>query len=335
MAVVMTVLEGLRSARAGGQLGIIAPMLSVAVIIPTRNRPERLRACIERLAGYMRVHPEMEVLVSDDGDAAVTAAFLRDMPFVRVVQGPGRGAAANRNHGAGATKAEFLIFIDDDCVPAEDLVERYLETAAAHPEVDVFEGRITRTGTPLGFADHCPENEVGGFLWSCNFATRRAAFVRVRGFDERYTVYGMEDIDFHRSVEEAGLKLMFVPQARVWHAIEQRSGVRGIHHSELTAILFQHIHGLNPQGKALGYVKSAISHWYRDLPQGLRSGRSKNIGQLAILTWYELKLAAVYALWPWHARAAALLFAPDCEGCGKVHALLVLPPGPKAELPYR
>src|SRR5580692_1931106 len=96
---------------------------SVAIVIPTRNRHELLKRCLSRLTPYVGEHPECTIIVSDDGDSLQTRkALAEELARVQVVQGPVRGPSANRNCGAAHATAELLIFLDDDCIPDENLI---------------------------------------------------------------------------------------------------------------------------------------------------------------------------------------------------------------------
>ena len=57
------------------------------------------------------------------------------------------------------------------------------------------------------------ENE---FATGCAFMAKRAVFEDVGLFDERFCLY-LEDLDFSYRVAKAGFKLVFNPQAVVWH----------------------------------------------------------------------------------------------------------------------
>ena len=57
------------------------------------------------------------------------------------------------------------------------------------------------------------ENE---FATGCAFMAKRAVFEDVGLFDERFCLY-LEDLDFSYRVAKAGFKLVFNPQAIVWH----------------------------------------------------------------------------------------------------------------------
>jgi glycosyltransferase involved in cell wall biosynthesis len=139
------------------------PRPSVDVVIPTRNRLEPLTECLLRLIPYVSAHAECQIIVSDDGVASQTVECLAvNESFVRVVQGPRSGPAANRNNGARQSAGELIIFFDDDCIPDPSIILAYQDAASQHPDVGVFEGRISAIGTAKSFADTAPSNETGG-----------------------------------------------------------------------------------------------------------------------------------------------------------------------------
>ncbi len=192
-----------------------APILSV--VVPTRNRPETLVRCLDRLApGAQSLDAsQYEVIVADDGGAAETRALLsRAYPWARHVTGPQRGPASNRNAGARATTGEWLVFTDDDTLPDRD----WLGTiAAASDGVDVVEGRTVCRAGLRSPREHAPVNERGGYWWSCNIAVRRTAFDALGGFDERFRVPHMEDVDLRERALAAKVPWRFAPDAVVDH----------------------------------------------------------------------------------------------------------------------
>lgn len=86
---------------------------TVSVIIPTRNRPDFLRAALASV--FAQTAPAMEVLVVEDGRGA--AEVLRGLsPPVPCHLLPGRkaGPGAARNVGLTAARGELVAFLDDD-----------------------------------------------------------------------------------------------------------------------------------------------------------------------------------------------------------------------------
>ena len=57
------------------------------------------------------------------------------------------------------------------------------------------------------------------FLSGCALLTRRSVVERVGMLDTSYFFYG-EDVDYALRAKQAGFRMLFVPQAKVWHKIE-------------------------------------------------------------------------------------------------------------------
>ncbi len=193
------------------------PFLSV--IIPTCHRNDTLALCLERLApGSQSLRTsEYEVIVTDDGSRSTAATLVKDrFPWAQWVAGPRRGPAANRNHGAWQARGEWLVFIDDDCLPSPGWLEAIAQ-AAQMAKADLVEGR---TECP-GAADHPlverVHNQNGGSYWSCNLAVKQAAFSSLGGFDEAFSEAAMEDMEFAWRFQKRGYRAVFEPSALVTH----------------------------------------------------------------------------------------------------------------------
>ena len=191
------------------------------VVIPTYDRHETLTACLVRLAPGAQTLPGVayEVVVTDDARSSATRALLTErFPWVRYAEGPARGPAANRNHGAAQARGTWIAFTDDDTSPSPEWLAAYSRAATAQPGPDALEGRTTCTagfGTPMHYA---PVNELGGRFWSCNIAVRVERFRAIGGFDEGFTVAHMEDQDLRERLKGAGVTIVWVPDAVVDHA---------------------------------------------------------------------------------------------------------------------
>jgi GT2 family glycosyltransferase len=299
---------------------------SVAIIIPTKNRPELLIRSLGSILPYVSSHPNCSIIVSDDGNSSETRNLLvRELAAVQIVQGPRRGPSANRNCGAAHATAELLIFLDDDCIPDQNLIAAYQNAAMANPEIGVFEGRITAKGDLSSFADAVPENETGGYLWSCNFAIRRDLFLRINGFDERFPFAAMEDVDLHFRVKNHS-KILFLPDARVWHEIEFRHGWRIVKHHTLSVLLFLHANGLESSGKTSTYfLRMAVRKLIFTGARHLRSGKLKYSDQLFFQIWANLQLALIVFFWRYHSLLARCFYTPCCKGCESIHAAIASP----------
>ena len=193
--------------------------LAFSVVVPTYRRNDLLARCLDALAPGRQTldAARYEVIVTDDAPAPhnVDAMIRERFGWARWTQGPGRGPAANRNHGARQARYAHLVFTDDDCIPSPRWLQAYAE--ALSPKFAVYEGRTTCAGglpSPLYAA---PVNETGGYLWSCNMMLARAVFESLGGFDESYPFPAMEDVDFRERLKTAGFEFPFVAGAVVDH----------------------------------------------------------------------------------------------------------------------
>jgi glycosyltransferase involved in cell wall biosynthesis len=103
---------------------------SVAVVIPTRNRPAKLLRCLEALEAARR-HRTFEVYVGDSSTKADLARQVKDVcerfRFVHLVRHELQGVAAARNRCAQAAEADLLVNVDDDVYVEEDAIKQLVE----------------------------------------------------------------------------------------------------------------------------------------------------------------------------------------------------------------
>lgn len=193
--------------------------LLFSVIIPTCHRNDTLALCLDRLAPGAQTLPfdQYEVIVTDDGSATTAEALIRDRyPWARWTQGPRRGPAANRNHGASLAHGEWLAFTDDDCQPEPGWLEAY--ASATKGGARALEGTIRSIGNLAQDLAECPVNLSGGLFWSANIALQRALFEKLGGFDERYRDATHEDEDLQLRMREH-TRIEFVAPAQVLHPV--------------------------------------------------------------------------------------------------------------------
>ena len=225
--------------------------MRLAVVVSTYNRAHFLRRCLE---GYLHQRlPPDEVVVADDGSGPETAALVGEIgaiaPFpVRHVWHEDRGyrLAAIRNRGVAASGADYLVFTDDDCIPAprfvadhRALAERgcFVQGHRVLVEAEASETFDYRDLTPvrllvrtarggLGNAKHCVRlprpvvhrsRSLTG-IRGCNFAAWRDDFLAVNGFNEAFEGWGKEDSElvvrlFHQGVRRKDVRF----QAAVFH----------------------------------------------------------------------------------------------------------------------
>lgn len=201
---------------------------SVSVVVPFRGNDgdaRRLAASLERLA--LRTGDE---LIVADNRGAEAPRFVFDprggSVTRRVVPAAGeRSSYHARNVGTAASAGEFLLFIDSDCVPDGDLLERYFSTepgdgvgalagaVVTDPKQDAF---LARYAEDRNFLDQeAGLHTAGDAAATANLMVRRVAFEQVGGFEEGIRSAG--DVDLCRRLQAAGWAIERRPGATVHH----------------------------------------------------------------------------------------------------------------------
>jgi len=218
------------------------PAASVSVIIPTYNRARSLAALLACLE-HQTARELLEVIVCDDGSSddtsAVAAAFAARLPLRYLFQ-PDQGFRAGqaRNLGIAAARGDLLVFVDDDHLVARDFVANHRRMHERLNRPAVVLGYRYRTGGYDGipasasairrFEPESRVHELGPrghlltriahpwrYVYTCNMSlSRTAPGLRV---DERFTGWGIEDIELGLRLARAGLSVCLALDAPALH----------------------------------------------------------------------------------------------------------------------
>lgn len=108
-------------------------MLRISAIIPTHNRAELLKSCLESLLRQTLAPDMYEICVvnncSSDNTSSVVRELANQYPNHRVfcIDEPVLGLSRARNCGLNNTHAPFVAYGDDDAVMEEDWLERFVK----------------------------------------------------------------------------------------------------------------------------------------------------------------------------------------------------------------
>jgi GT2 family glycosyltransferase len=273
-----------------------------SVIIPTYNRNDLLRKCLDRLdPKRQQLAPETyEVIVTDDGRDVSTRELIGDeYPWARWVAGPQAGPAANRNNGADAAGGDWLVFIDDDCLPHHGLLSGYRDAIRTN-DAQVFEGKTSPDGLRSRVDMECPINESGGYLWSCNMAIRKDLFLKLGGFDVNFPAPAMEDVDLRTRLIKAGKGIVFVPEAVVKHPWRIKKGFNFWRQHSASRIYFvekhpEMIHTVSLRSLGFELARKLL----KELPQAVWDYNGRGVIRELALTFYTTYSVAFF---PRHGR---------------------------------
>lgn len=212
------------------------PPVDFSVVICTRNRPGQVRQVLDALDA--QDHRRFDVLVVDQSDQVDEELERREAgnAHLRVVRDPGRGLSRARNLAWRQTPTEWLVYVDDDCLPEPDWAARLVEVFAAHPEAAYVSGEVighNRAPEAQGlqysvFPVARPEIVAGRWVWPWRIgfgvchAVRRSMVARLDGWDERFgpgvaAFPASDDMDFNYRLLRAGGIAYITPAVRSRH----------------------------------------------------------------------------------------------------------------------
>jgi O-antigen biosynthesis protein len=217
----------------------------VSIIIPTRDRVDHLRGCVESVL-ERSTYTNFELLAVDNQSAdPETLGYLAAFPG-RVLRYPhpfnySRLMNLAASHAAG----DLLVFLNNDTkVRTPDWLESLAEHAQ-RPEVGIVAPRLLypnghpqHEGTIVGYkgghagnVDHRGFWGMGDIVRNCSavtgacLMTRPSVFWELGGLDERLRV-AFNDVDLCLRARQAGYDVVYTPYAELFHV---EGGTRGIH----------------------------------------------------------------------------------------------------------
>lgn len=199
---------------------------TLSIVIPNHDGAATIGACLR--AAFASRADRFEVVVVDDGSRDASAEIVRRFPCKLVRLAERGGVSKARNAGARAASGELLLFIDADCLLAEDAVAR--ARAAYGDRRDLVLGG---TYTPVPADEDFFSRFQSAFIH--HFETRRAVpdyvaahamlvdaetFRRSGGFVEGAFIgvaASVEDVELSHRLRRAGCELAMCPELRVTH----------------------------------------------------------------------------------------------------------------------
>lgn len=222
--------------------------LAFSVLIPSYRRPDELGRCLEGVQKGTRLPEEVIVVLRDEDTTSqevleqwCSANDLGERVQIVLATQPGQIVAMNC--GLHAATQDVACFIDDDCVPRAEWLERvashYADASVGGvggrdvvhygeeelPAVSRVVGKITWWGRVIG-NHHCAAIEqpvTVDHLKGANMSFRRALLA---DFDERLAGGSscLNDTEASLQVTGQGFRLVYDPGAVVDHYPAQRFG---------------------------------------------------------------------------------------------------------------
>jgi glycosyltransferase involved in cell wall biosynthesis len=198
---------------------------SLAVVVPTRARPQELARCLGSLAAA-RSRLEFPVYVCDSSASAAerdaVAAVCERHEWVTLAHHDGTNVAAARNFCAQIADEELLVNVDDDLDLEPEAIERLLDRYLEGDGRRVVAGSVSWDGSwttpkkirPIGYARPVHDGERADFAIGALFLYPRS-FALTWPWNER--IVTSDDIFMGALWRSHGVEIMFAADARALH----------------------------------------------------------------------------------------------------------------------
>jgi glycosyltransferase involved in cell wall biosynthesis/GT2 family glycosyltransferase len=223
----------------------------VTIVIPTRDRLDLLRGCIDSIEQRTTHHAYRILVLDNDSEEPATLAYLAASPH-RVLRCPGPfNFSALVNRGVAAIDTELFVLLNND---TQVITPEWLEELVGYgglPGVGAVggkllyaDGRIQHSGVIVGaygLAGHAFQPrmdttaplEYGAYahvvrnysaVTGACMLSRKSAFAEVGGFNERELAVAWNDVDYCLRLREKGYRVVFTPYALLYHLESQSRG---------------------------------------------------------------------------------------------------------------
>lgn len=226
-----------------------APEPMVSVIVPTKDRCDLLRVCLDGVLSGTD-YGNMEIIVVDNGSIEIqTVRYLEKIATdsrIRILPSPGPfNFSRLNNHAADIAKGSVLILLNNDVKVIDRNWMREMVSHAIRPGIGAVgakllfpDGTLQHAGIVLGAGEkhgvaascypHAKRFSPGPFgalalvrstsaVTAACLAVARESYLRVGGFDEEELPVAYNDVDFCLRLRKAGFRNIWTPYAEMVH----------------------------------------------------------------------------------------------------------------------
>lgn len=227
--------------------------MRVSVVIPTRNRADTLKTCLEALKQQTLSPNAFELIVVDNGSedhtAKIVESFSNSLQLVYSYKEE-PGLHVGRHEGLRLARSNLLVFVDDDIEAhacwLEAIYENFNDPTVAlvggnnYPTFEdnppewlntlwarsIYKGQVLGSLSISDFGEGHFEIDPG-YIWGCNFSIRRDVLVQAGGFHpdgvpkDRLRFRGDGETHVSNYVRTSGMKAMFDSNVSVHHLVSR------------------------------------------------------------------------------------------------------------------
>jgi GT2 family glycosyltransferase len=200
-------------------------MKDVSIIIVNTNNKKLLDPCLASIQKNT-LNASFEIIVADNGSTDGSQSMVKEKyPEVKLIENTeNMGFIKASNQGLKIFDARYAMLLNDDTIVKEYAIDKLVgfldhnpQAGAVGPKLLNTDGSIQRQGGLIGRrfwrSKHAVEVD---FVIGAALMVRREVIDKVGVMDEHLYFYN-DDLDWCRSMREAGWKIYFLPEAEIVH----------------------------------------------------------------------------------------------------------------------
>ena len=220
----------------------------VYAVITHWNNLEDTKECLNSL--LTSDYPNLQALIVDNGSTNDSPNILAGM-FPNVFQiRMGENGAITAAYNAGIEyalthKADYILMLNNDISIDPKMIWNLIKVAEKDPSIGILTPKIYYYDRPeiIWFAGGKRGFDFGSYdthegksdnnnnstpkevdyAWACGMLMRRSLLEKMGLFDTRFYLY-YDDVDISLRAQNAGYKIWYVPEAKMWHKVSHSTG---------------------------------------------------------------------------------------------------------------
>lgn len=216
----------------------------VSIIILNWNGLEDTVECLESLRKI--TYPNHDVIVVDNGSKGNDAQVLEERfgDYIHLIRNDRNYGYAGGNNIAiryvlDNSSPDYFLLLNNDTIVGPDFLGQMIEVAESDASIGIvgpkvyyhnfptrIQGAGGRVNMRTGQASHIGIKEIDAgqydtqqqvdYVFGCCLLITKEAIQKVGLFDESYFSY-WEETDYCFRAREAGYKVVYIPEAKIWH----------------------------------------------------------------------------------------------------------------------
>lgn len=199
----------------------------VTVVVPTYNRKEMLKECLNSLFSQTYPKDRYEIVVVNDGSTDGTEKVLEEYAGkapckLKRFNQKNQGVSSAMNTGIKNSEGKIIYFTGDDCIADKNWIKNLADSFSDERVGGVggkviaykLEKLVEKYSEKTGLLNQKKFKSMNTIITG-NAAYRKAILQELGGFDSN--LKACEDVDTSIMVQLKGYKIRYVPQAIVKH----------------------------------------------------------------------------------------------------------------------